>query len=283
MRRKRGKYKVCGRLGYNARRRIWFGKKRKWEKAKRFQESLGRKGKEDSVNPTKALTNQERLEGGRGESRGKGRKTQRRRKDTYRNKLNRRTGRKRRYGRIPRKTLQRGRRKERRRQKGWKNQVNRRYRKGEWTREKRGRDQNQRARNQRNQSRFGTQERRVDVRRWRSGRVQTIQRARDRIEHGKVEWREGRTGVERGKVKWEGKRRKPGQGRRVEETTWKQRKEEGREKYKKREEEGKGRKYERKAVQYLEVDYVTGRRRVHRRPKSGEIWMPKGRQRSRRR
>lgn len=299
MRRKRGKYKRCGRLGYNARRRIWFGKKRKWEKNQRFQEASGRKGKPQKVNPTKGLRNEERLEGVMGQTyvqggrkEGKGRKTQnrknpRRMKDTYRNKLIRRTGRKRRYGRIPRERLQKQRRKQRERQKEAKNQMNRRYRKGEWRVGNKGTRGEQEkvtkvTREKRTESRFGGHERRVDVRRWRSGRVQSLQTGRDLVEHGKVEWRD-ETGRNRGKVKWEGKRRKPGQGRKVEEETWKKRKEQGVVKYEKREEEGNGRKYERKGIQYVEADYVSGRRWVHRKPKTGEIWMPEGMERTRRR
>lgn len=292
MRKKRGKYKRCGRLGYNARRRIWFGKKTKWEKNQRFQETTGRKRKPQSVNPTKGVRNEERLEGvmGKSSEKGKGRKNPRRMKDTYRNKRIRRTGRKRRYGRIPRERLQKQRRKQRERQKEAKNQMNRRHRKGEWRlrTKTRGSEEESKTRvtkytkEKREESRFGGHERRVDVRRWRSGRVTSIQMGRDLVEHGKVEWRneEGRS---RGKVKWEGKRRKPGQGRKVEEETWKKRKEKGIRKYEKREEEGNGRKYERKGNQYREADYVSGRRRVHRKAKTGEIWRPKGRERTRRR
>lgn len=298
MRRKRGKYKRCGRLGYNARRRIWFGKKRKWEKSRRYQEGsqTGRKGKPQKVNPTKGLRNEERLEGVMGQSYGKttgkggkgqNRKNPRRMKDTYRNKLIRRTGRKRRYGQIPRERLQKQRRKKRERQKEAKNQMSRRYRKGEWrvpTKGKRGEKEREakETREKRTESRFGSHERRVDVRRWRSGRVQSIQTARDLVEHGKVEWRD-ETGTSRGKVKWEGKRRKEGQGRKVEERAWKKRKEQRVTKYGKREEEGNGRKYERKGIQYVEADYVSGRRRLHRKPKTGEIWVPEGMERTRRR
>lgn len=195
------------------------------------------------VNPSVQVSNEERR---------KVKETKRvtRRKDGYREKLRRRKGRKRRYG-------------------GRKQGRVEKKREGRKKKRKKGRIKETRNRER---------ERRVDVRRWRSGRVETLGKARDRIEDGKVREvkvnEEGK--VEYGKEeKWKGKRVKPGKGRKIEEKTWKGRKEKGRRRRKKEERERQGSKAR-------EVDYVSGRRRRYRRPRSGERVYPKGRKGGRR-
>jgi len=256
--RKRSKYKVCGRLGYNPRMRAWFAKKRKWEKAKLFRKGKGNDGKgRKIVNPGKGVRNEERRKG-QGEKRGRVRM-----KDQYRSILRRRKGRQRRYGGVKMDQYREYRKKQRRVWKKNKIERDRGRRKGRVGGRRRGKI-----------SRLSKVESRVDVRRWRSGRVPTLQMGRDRLEHGKVRLL-NKEGEREGKVKWKGKRRKPGQGRERERETWKKRK-------------GRGKavleveEYEKEAGKYMEVDYVTGTRYMHRRPLSGEVVMPKGMNRSRR-
>jgi hypothetical protein len=213
------------------------------------------------VNPSRGLTNEQRRRGNYPEEKRKVIRI----KDGYRRRLSTTTGRKVRYGGVKGKRRKGKRRKERESYKKRKNKVSRRGRKGRWQKTTR--------KEERKGSRFGYGERRADVRRWRAGRVKTIYMGRERIEEGKVEYRKER-GESQGKRKWQGKVRKEGEGRKREEGTWKKRKEERVEKVKK--EEG-----ERKAAKYREVDYVSGTRRVYRKPQTGEIWMPKGRKRSR--
>lgn len=233
---KQRRYKRSQRRGRNPTRKVWVGTKEKWKKAKLYQE--GR-----VVNPSVQISNEERR---------KPKETKRvtRRKDGHRDRLRRRQGRKRRYG---------GRKQ--RRLKGYRAERKKERKKG-----------------RRKETRYWKRETRVDVRRWRSGRVPTLQMGRERIEAGKV-W--GVKVTEEGKVerrkeeKWQGKRVKPGYGRKVEEKTWKGRKEKGRERRGKVE-------MERQGAKAREVDYVTGRRRRYRRPRSGERVYPKGRKGGRR-
>lgn len=195
------------------------------------------------VNPSVQVSNEERRK-------GKETKRVRRRKDGHRDQLRRRKGRKRRYGGRKHRRIQKQ-RKER---------------------------QKERKNGRRKETRYWKRETRVDVRRWRSGRVPTLEMARDRIEEGKVR---GVSVGEEGTVvmgkaeRWKGKRVKPGNGRKIEEKTWKRRKEKGRERRGKEE-------MERQGAKALEVDYVSGLRRRYRRPRSGERVYPKGRNGGRR-
>lgn len=233
---KQRRYKRSQRRRRNPTRKVWVGTKEKWKKAKRYQE--GR-----VVNPSVQVSNEERR---------KPNETKRvtRRKDGHRDQLRRRQGRKRRYGGRKQRRIQK-RREERKKER------------------KKGR---------RKETRYWKRETRVDVRRWRTGRVKTLEMARDRIEEGKV--REvnvtGEGKREYGKeVRWKSKRVKPGKGRKIEEKTWKGRKENGRERMGKEERERQGAKA-------VEVDYVSGTRRRYRRPRSGERAYPKGRKGGRR-
>lgn len=260
--RKRSKYKVCGRLGYNARMRKWFGKKRKWEKAKVFTLGKGREGRGSQgqvVNPGKPRTNEGRRKGKEQSGRGRVRV-----KDQYRGILRRRTGRKRRYGGLKMDRFRRYRSTQRTQYKQRKNRRDRERRKG---RRKEGEG--------RKVSRLNQVETRVDVRRWRSGRVVSLQMARDLVEHGKVE-RRSPLGERKGKVGWKGKQREPGEGRQVEREAWKGRKGKASARI-------KDPSYEKQAGKYREVDYVTGTRYLYREPYSGEVRRPKGRNLSRRR
>lgn len=233
---KQRRYKRSHRVGRNPTRRVWVGTKAKWKKANRYQE--GR-----VVNPSVQVSNEERR---------KVKETKRvtRRKDGYRDRLIRAKGRKRRYG-------------------GRKQRRVQPYRESRKKERKKGRVK---------ETRLWKRETRVDVRRWRSGRVPTLGRARDRIEDGKVvEIRVNEGGdVERGEeAKWQGKRVKPGYGRKVVDSTWKGRKPQVRAR--------RGRaELERQGSKAREVDYVSGRRRRYRRPKSGERAYPKGRKFGRR-
>jgi len=263
--RNRSKYKVCGRLGYNAKMRAWFGKKRKWQKRKVFREGNQGEGKGkdrvsvQTVNPGRGVRNEERRKG-KGEKRGK---TRVRMKDEYRSILRRRKGRQRRYGGVKMDQFRKYREKQRGKYKRRKNRRDRKRRKGRREGKQRGKE-----------SRLSQVETRVDVRRWRSGRVPTLERGRDRIEHGKVLEVNGEGEVV-GKVKWQGKRRRPGEGREREREGWKAVK-------------GKAKavlergEYEKQAAKYMEVDYITGTRYRYRKPRSGEVVRPKGRKLTRR-
>jgi hypothetical protein len=258
---KRSKYKVCGRLGYNARMRKWFGKKRKWQKAKVFRSGKRREGKTKGsgvVNPGRSVTNEARRKG-KGQTRGRVRI-----KDHSRRILMRRTGRKRRYGGVKLDSFRSYRNTQRTTYKQRKNRRDRDARKGRRRKEE-----------GRKVSRLSRVETRVDVRRWRSGRVVSLQMGRDLIEHGKIQ-RVKDSGERDGRVKWQGKRRHPGQGRQVERGTWKTRKEQAKNLILTPE-------YDKEAAKYREVDYVTGTRYLYRQPYSGEVRRPKGRNLSRRR
>jgi hypothetical protein len=195
------------------------------------------------VNPSVQVSNEERR---------KVKETKRvsRRKDGYRDKLIRTQGRKRRYG-------------------GRKQRHLGPYRASRTRERKRGRG---------TETRLWKRETRTDVRRWRSGRVPTLGRARDRLEDGKIrEVTRTETGEreDRGPRKWKGKILQPGEGRQIEATTWKARKSKRRAEVDRVENERQGNKAR-------EVDYVSGRRRRYRRPKSGELVFPKGRKFGRR-
>lgn len=259
--RKRSKYKVCGKLGYNAIMRIWHGKKRKWEKAKLFQKRNERnpsRGRSKVRNPGRSVENEDRRTGKRERS---GKKGVIRMKDQHRRILMRRKGRQRRYGGVKAGKIREEREKQRKEYKEVRNQEDRRGRQGKERGQK--------------ESRLSRVETRVDRRRWRSGRVPTLQIAKDLIEHGKIK-RLNEHGEQEGKVKWQGKRRHPGEGREIEERTWKGRKRKGQVRAEREENE-------KQAGKYMEVDFITGTRYLHRNPKSGEVVIPKGRKLSRRR
>lgn len=267
MRKKRSQYKVCGQLGYNARLRLWSGKKKKWQKLGRFYEEAGKDGDlKKIINPGVVLTNEERRgeRFGAGEGRGQkesGKKTTRmRRKDVYGRIQSQKTGRKTRYGGVKRTTIRKDIHEQRKAYKALKSRNERSFRKGR-------RKRNGRARRKQSHRRART-EVRVDRRRWRSGRVPTLQMARDLVEHGHV--RHVNVDGTRGSVAaWQGARVAVGQGRKVDEVVWKNIK--GRAKGLV-EQEG----YAKTAASYREVDYVTGRRVVLRKPGAGEVVMPKG-------
>jgi len=264
MRKERGKYKVCSRLGYNARLRQWSpGTKKKWEKTSIWRSSekqkegvgLGEKGYQVS-NGVIRFPNEER----RGEwksIRTKGKKVIRR-KDIHGRVQSQKTGRKRRYGNVPSKRIRKSLLKQRKAYKEVKRRKERTYRKG--AEEKR--DQKEQI-----HRRSGI-EIRVDRRRWRSGRVPTLQMSRDLIEHGKIEKRIGRESGEKERLKWQGEELKVGQGRKVKEDVWGKRKERSRGLLEKPD-------YGRSISKYREVDYVTGRRVLVRVPRSSEVLIPK--------
>jgi hypothetical protein len=261
MGRKRSKLKVCGRLGVNAYMRTWFGKKKKWEERKRFWKEPKQDNSEEvqRVNPGYKGERQRRLTGGR--KRGSNR-----RKDETASILELKKGRERRYGGVDlkeRREYKQERRKER----------TQRYRKLS-RQNRKGRPRNLKGEEKKREDwRRGGNERRVDVRRWRAGRVDSVQAGRNRIEKGKVR-RRNEEGKEVGRVEHRGKTLKPKQGRKREEAVWKQRKKE-REKKIQTPEMGKY------GCGHREVDYLTGIRRVHRRPRSGDLIYPKGRERNR--
>ena len=96
MGRKRQKYKICWRLGYNARMKDWSGTKKKWKRKGRYQ-----KGKGYPRNPRQRVNNTDRKEENRGSAKVTRRKKPRRRKDEYRNQLKLRKVRQIRYVVIP--------------------------------------------------------------------------------------------------------------------------------------------------------------------------------------
>jgi len=255
MRKNRSLYKVNGRLGYNAMLRRWVGRTKKWEKHVMSEQS--ETNQVNIVNPTRRWTNEDRR-GKTAKGKGQGKKNVRRRKDGHGRVQSQKTGRKRRYGNVPRKSVGKDLEEERKSYKGKKSERERKYRKGERTRERRSRERNRRT---------GT-ETRVDVRRWRSGRVKTIQRARDLIEHNGVSYVEGEK--EKRSVKWQGDHLEVGKGRQIQKERWKRRKEE----VKKQVENPR---YEVSGMKYREVDYVTGRMVLIRNPLSDEVRIPKGR------
>jgi len=276
MRKKRSQYKVCGRLGYNARLRLWTGKKKKWQKLGRFDNDRSQSGRSESnkqenepkkvVNQGVRLTNVERrgerngASEGNKESHGKKTNTRMRRKDVHGRIQSQKTGRKTRYGGVKRKTIRNDIQEQRKLYKGLKSANERRYRKGR-------RGQSQEKQLKQNHRRART-EVRVDRRRWRSGRVPTLQMGRDLVEHGHVSHvnEDGSVGEV---AKWQGARVESGHGRKVSEAVWKKMK--GRSRSLLEHEE-----YAKTAAPYREVDYVTGRRVVLRKPESTEVVMPKG-------
>ena len=269
MRKEQRKYKVCERLGYNARLRLWSGKKKKWEKSGRFYE----KAKEGEVvkrNPLVFSSNEERRRERnpyRKESmsernqpkRSPMKKKRMRRKDMHRRGLRQKAGLKTRYGGLKREQLQKETGVQRDRYKAYKSEKERRYRKGM---------KDQEIMRTRQTHRLGKIEVRVDRRRWRSGRVPTLQMARDLVEHEKVQY-VNEDGTRGSVVKWQGAQLEVGHGRKIKETAWKQVKEKAKERVS---EEA----YAMTGVGYMEVDYVTGRRVLLRMPEENEVIVPKG-------
>jgi len=265
----RSKYKVCGRLGYNAMLRRWYGTKKKWRRKGRFDPESVEKRK--VVNPVYRLLNEDRRRGGTHPTRV-------RRKDTHAKILNQRTGRKRRYGGVKRQAIRTHLKEQRRSYKELKGKNERRYRKGR----RRGRSDGVREMEslgmkeihiQKQPShRRGRTELRVDRRRWRSGRVPTVQMARDVIGHGGVVHRDG-SGKVGESVKWSSIQVQIGHGRKLNEKVWKKRKGRSRALLEKKD-------YLKTPSRYREVDYVTGTRVVLRKAESTERVVPKGRDRS---
>jgi hypothetical protein len=271
MRKQQSQYKVCGRLGYNAMLRLWSGKTKKWQKhvmysgtgnEKRSQTSGTNISQEQKkvVNPVVGLTNERRrgvVDRRTRSTQGKKResKSRLRRKDMHGRVQGQKTGRKRRYGGVKIKEVRKNVRQQRKEYQEVKSMNERGYRKG---RSMQAKQSHRRSRT----------EIRVDVRRWRSGRVPTLQMGRDLIEHGHVNHVE-RNG-ELGKVaEWQGARVEVGHGRKVNDGTWKKIKERSTGLLKEEE-------YAKTAVMYREVDYVTGRRVLLRKPRSNEVVIPKG-------
>jgi len=286
MRKERSQYKVCGRLGYNARLRLWSGNKRKWHKRGRFV-SEGEPKK--VVNPVVILSNKERRgdTNKRTTSRNQPSPTKnsgrRRRKEVHGRIQNQQTGRKRRYGGVKGKVIRKDLQEQRKSSKKLKSQNERRYRKGrrrgevdlvnqesqvEWIETSRG-IRRGRVKQTKPTHRRARMEVRVDRRRWRSGRVSTLQISRDLIEHGSVRYVDS-TGVIGKEVEWQGARLEVGYGRKVKDEVWKTLKGKLRELVEKEE-------YAKTAVKYREVDYVTGRRVLFRKVGSNEVVVPKGR------
>ena len=299
MRKSRGKYKVSGRLGYNAMLRRWSGTKKKWENhvmyskpnAKRdhSERDTGRKGNHVR-NPIGRLKNEERIGTSLGEKKESGSRI--RRKDRHGRQQSQKTGRKRIYGGVSGGKIEKDRSKQRKAYKEWKQETDRNYRKGRLISEteevekrtivdkatKREENQStsekreyvQRKRQKEQTHRIAKTEIRADVRRWRSGRVPTLQMARDLIEHDYVN-RVDEEGNRKEVVKWQCAEMKVGSGRKVNEKVWKNIKGRAREVVKKDE-------YQMIGVNFIEVDYVTGRRMVLRKPESGEVGIPMGRE-----
>lgn len=277
MRKSRGKYKRSGRLGYNVILRRWNGKKKKWN-----GHILGQNKEEKSrnevqdmngVNPVVALKNEDIVGGIKGLKEGH-MSMRLRRKDIHGIQQNQKTGRKRRYGGIVGKTIKKNRSEQRKAYKEWKRISDRNYRNGRLISEyqKVVETTSLLKKQEPEAHRITRLERRADVRRWRSGRVPTLQIARDLIEHNYVSYIKANVHyVHNETVKWQGYQVQVGCGRKVQEEVWCNIKENIRKLIKHNE-------YNVTAAKYREVDYVTGRRVVLRLPESGEVVIPTGRE-----
>jgi len=276
MRKARGKYKICCRLGYNARLRYWQpGTRKKWETSVRWgsqPQHSSRDTGETRVkvrNPARPLTNAER----RGRTtwttstRKKG-KAVIRRKDRHGRVQSQKTGRKLRYGNVSSQIIRKSLLKQRDSYQTSKSRNERRYRKGYVELSPRFHSDPV------DTSRRSGTETRVDRRRWRSGRVPTIQMARHLVEHGNVERIESNqaTGTHLHpitEIKWQGAAIEVGEGRKIQEKAWLKRKERSKGLVEKPE-------YGMHLSKYREVDYVTGIRVLIRKPTSGDVGYPKG-------
>jgi hypothetical protein len=244
--------------------RRWTGHKKKWQTRGRWTSQPRKSGEESTglekkkiVNPVVSFTNEERR-GGRSKTYSVKKRSRMRRKDAHGRVQSQKTGRKRRYGGVKRKAIQKSLKEERKTYKRLKSRNERRYRKG-----RRRESAGSKASHRRSRT-----EVRVDRRRWRSGRVSTLQMARDLVEHGHV-YHVDANGTVGKAVKWQGGRVEVGEGRKVDEARWKAIRAKS---VTRREHE----EYGRTAASYMEVDYVTGRRRLLRKPESTEVVLPKG-------
>lgn len=286
MRKGRGKYKRNERLGLNVTLRRWAGKKKKWSGhviEKTDQDKMNELGEKQPRNPKVLITNMDRM-GCVNEHSDNETESQHisisqqgpnvlRRKDIHGINLSQKTGRKGRYGGIVGDTVKEGRSEQRKTYKEWKRNEDRGYRNGLLRSEVSISDTSEYHNVKKQQievHRRAKLEIRADVRRWRSGRVSTLQIGRDLIEHGKVAYVNIESNNRDKKVEWQGSTLSIGIGRRVEEEVWKTRK-------------GKRTSYMNRpenhvtAATYREVDYVTGMRLVLRYPESNEVTIPDGR------
>lgn len=300
MRKERGKYKRCGRLGYNARLRVWTGKKKKWAKQGRFYKDEYKipghieGGEKRPRNPVSLLKNESRrgvtrrghsisISSERSSIDAKSDDYQKemmitnligRRKDTHKEIRDQKRGRKRRYGGVKRDGIKKGIREETDSYKKDKEKIESDYRYGRREDREGGKANNN---EEGKYSSYATgkhrrwkTELRSDRRRWRSGRVKTLQRARDLIEHGKV-LKVDEEGKERKEVRWQGGRVKVGHGRKIKEEVWKKRK-----KIETEDREKKGEENVKVGINYREVDYITGLRVVLRKVGGNEVRIPEG-------
>ena len=277
MRKTRPKYKVRRQRGRNAIRRRWTRTERsnkKWKVKKTVRRvRTGRKVKR-RVTGRNERTNDARLGGGEVPRRGKLKKW-------LKTKRRGRKSAKRRYGSGQ--SVSTKRRGERVRKQQKKNIKAYRTRE-EWYMKGRKGVKGQRDRNGRRRDEAGRgtrmreeiqkpmphvrrgRERRVEIRRWRTGRAHTRGEARRRREKGRVRKRGEREPRKDGK-----RQRKVGEMRQVDEEYWSVRKEERR----KRQFGAEVKQRNGRAGRpYVRVDYRTGRRRVHRRPRTGEVGRP---------
>lgn len=283
MRKGRNKYKRNERLGFNVILRRWSGKKKKWSGhviEKTNQDTINDLERKQSRNPKVLITNTERIGGVNNnddelDSQQMGISQQGpnvlRRKDIHGIYQNQKTGRKGRYGGIVCDTVTKGRSEQRKTYKVWKRTEDRDYRNGLLRGEDSIRNNEVDSKKQQIEvHRRAEMEIRVDVRRWRSGRVSTLQMGRDLIEHGKVSYVNVESSELNKKVEWQGAKLDIGMGRQVDEVVWKTRKQKVSSYMDKPENHVT-------AATYREVDYVTGIIVVLRYPESNEVAIPDGR------
>lgn len=275
----RTKYKVLRRRGINATRSLW--KRTEWHhakwRAKKTVRRVGRRGRRGiryPVNGTYGSTIDSILQGGTAPRYGS-------RKATHRKKRAVRKGRKIRYGGgVRTKSVGRKRRVGVGMKARGKRPVNRTgayIKNTDVLSEGLAPRVQERAvgRADRNKHLRGGRERKAPVRRFRSGRAETIPAAREIRKRGEVLKRgSGGNTTAPGVRKSEfgrGWSLEPGEGRRIHESRWKRRK-----KKRRRREYGRriGRRNGRTARGYVSVDYRTGTRRVKRSPRSGEVRRP---------
>lgn len=288
MRKGRGKYKRNERLGFNVTLRRWSGKKKKWLGHVMEKKDPNRKSdleEKQPRNPKVLITNMDRMGSVENNTEIEIDSLQSnilqqqqgqnviRRKDIHGIKQSQKTGRKGRYGGIAGETVKEGRTEQRKIYKKWKQGEDRGYRNGLLRSEVSEIDIESLSNEKKQEAevhRRSKIEIRADVRRWRSGRVTTLQIGRDLIEHGKVFYINVEESDLDKKVKWQGDQLEVGIGRKVEEEVWKTRKGKRRVHMKKEENHVTG-------TTYREVDYVTGMRVVLRYPESNEVAIPDGR------
>jgi hypothetical protein len=280
-----------------------LGKKKKWQKRGRFYEEqrvvdatqtqiitgwIKQDEPKKVVNPRVLSSNEERRgernpymatgEQGGDQPKKSGQKAVIRRKDVHGRVQNQKTGRKRRYGGVKREILQKDMGEQRNLYKKFKSQNERRYRKGKrisnqslyslGSSDVQGENRGGRIKQRKQSHRLARTEVRVDRRRYRSGRVPTLQMARDLVEHGHVQY-VNEDGTRGPVVKWQGSRVEVGHGRKLNEVVWKNVKERSNRLLQHDE-------YAMTALGYMEVDYVAGMRVLLRKPGSNEVVIPKG-------